>query len=552
METITIDGMDEHDFRHSIEDMLRQDVVDDAINRLRALLTPYAGEGGILPARFLTVTTADIALSGWTGLGGRLDALDRPGHPISAIGIAMADPIEAGRRPDSEGRLAPCIETCYLSDSGYPFSEATRDDLLDGYSREGFEYQGDFEGIDTDLAVDGIDDLYGAISQLETRLLRSDDPSPDEIRAGSLGACFLAALIHQAVRDTIRTHGLPRPLCVMTGCDGVYPFFDAPVTGSVAETDVAKPAWQEEWDDDSETEGPLELTPGEASLLSLISRKEKTKKPVLVVDREDMRKAERFNQVAAAHQMRGGRMATPEDHSIHEPMDWEAASVQALPDPAPVELEEEEIDAFDPQDVDAGFASLIPDLPSADLPSPEFAAPEPASDDASAVAASPTPELDFGVMPDPAPSDPAPLSYAAEPTEPPPLAEIAASPEADRAAPDDDIVWPAYDAEFEMADGPDQPAAEEPAAEPEREIVEWPVSAAGPYMEDPGADFGFANLTTETRGPRKASAPLPDFTPGRHSLRSRLSDQQPQTPPKPPIQKRSLLAAVLGWLRRRT
>lgn len=563
METITIDGMDEHDFRHSIEDMLRHDDVDDAINRLRALLTPYAGEGGILPARFLTVTTDQIALSGWSGLGARLGAFDRPGHPISAIGIAMADPIEAGRRPDDAGRLAPCIETCYLSDSGYPFSEATRDDLLDGYSREGFEYQGDFEGIDTDLAIDGIDDLYGAIAQLETRLLRSDNPHPDEIRAGSLGACFLAALIHQAVRDTIRRQGLPRPLCVMTGCDGVYPFFDAPVTGSIEDTDVAKPAWQEEWGDEDEAEGPLELTPGEASLLNLISRKEKTKKPVLVVNREDMRKAERFNEAAAAHQMRGGHLATPDDHSIHEPAEWETASLHALPDALP--SEPDEADSFDLHDEEGGeFASLVPELTEPELTGPELTGPElPGSDLPSPEFSSlePAPELDFdpasesehdaGHDENPAPlPEPAAMSDAVPPA---PAAETVASSEPDRAEPDEAIAWPADDAEPAPTDELDmpEPDADEPAAEPEREIVEWPVSAAGPYLPDPDADLGFANLTTESRGPRKASAPLPDFTPGRHSLRSRLSDQQPQSSPAAPRPKRSLIAAILGWLKRR-
>jgi len=39
-------------------------------------------------------------------------------------------------------------------------------------------------------------------------------------------ACYLAVLIHQALREAVRQHGLPRPLCVLAACDGVYPFFD--------------------------------------------------------------------------------------------------------------------------------------------------------------------------------------------------------------------------------------------------------------------------------------------------------------------------------------
>lgn len=507
METITIDGMDEHDFRHSIEDMLRQDDVDDAINRLRTLLSPYAGEGRILPPRFLTVSTDQIVLTGWSELGQRLGAHDRPDRPISAIGIAMADPIEAGRRPDAEGRLAPCIETCYLSDTGFPFSEASREDLLDGYSREGFEYQGDFEAIDNDLGIEGLDDLYGAIAQLETRLLRSDDPDPEEIRAGSLGACFLAALVHQAVRDTIRLHGLPRPLCVMTGCDGVYPFFDAPVTGSVEDSEAAAPAWHDEWDEDGEPERPLELTPGEASLLSLISRKEKTKKPVLVLNSEDTRKAERFNEVAAAHQMRSGRAATPDDHAVHEHDERHSAEPGFVADSQAEDANE----AFDPvpEDDDA-FASLDSILSRKEQPA--------------AVPAMPNLSIpDFTAAPD---ND----DQAQD------IPEISEAPAAVETSPTIAEVEPSED---QPVTGMPEPAV--PFTEwQESEEVVWPVRVE----ETMQTVEVVSEVSAEADAQRTTPSSL-DFTPDRHSLRSRIAVQQPQYS----TEKQSRIAAFFGWLR---
>ncbi len=77
VDSITIDGLDEHEFRRSIENMLRHGEVDSAAARLRALLEPYAGEGGILPARFLGISARDVTITGWERLADRIDGYDR-------------------------------------------------------------------------------------------------------------------------------------------------------------------------------------------------------------------------------------------------------------------------------------------------------------------------------------------------------------------------------------------------------------------------------------------------------------------------------------------
>ena len=305
MEIVTIDGMVEHDFRLSIEDMLRLNQVDEAIERLRGLLEGCVGDGqggeGVLPPRFLQVTADYIEIGGWNRLADRLCDHDRARHPISAIGVTLADYRALGGPGIRDGRLAPFIKTFYFNDDGYPFSEATRSDLLDGYSRDGFEWQGDYQATDATLSVRGIDDLYGAIVELEDRLLASPDPGEAEIRAGTIGACYVAALIHQALRDTIRRKGLPRPLCVFSACDGVYPFFDAPVAGSdeyaVEDTDLPSIA-----DDEAGEDSPEDEPPGEASLLSLFSS-HRTKAPVMVLCEEDARESARYSEMAGAERL---------------------------------------------------------------------------------------------------------------------------------------------------------------------------------------------------------------------------------------------------------
>lgn len=312
METITIDGMDEDAFRHSVEDQLRHDQIDQAVARLRGLLEPYAGESGILPARFLSASSEDVEFAGWQKLADRLLNHDRPNHTISAIGVTLADARALGGPGPSNGRMAPFIKTFYFSDEAYPFSIATRDDLLDGYTRDGFEWEADYQATDATLSIKGIDDLYGAIVELEDRLLDSPAPGDEEIRAGTIGACYLAALIHQSLRRTIREKGLPRPMCVLAACDGVYPFFDAPVAGS-DEATLQPDAVAAEGDAGMapvEGEAPIALDdeedgaeqPGEASLLDLVSRKGK-KVPVLVLAEDDVREASRITAMAGAEQL---------------------------------------------------------------------------------------------------------------------------------------------------------------------------------------------------------------------------------------------------------
>lgn len=310
MEIITIDGMVEHDFRRSIEDMLRLDQVDEAAARLRALLVPCTGPSEILPPRFLEVTAHDVQIAGWDRLGDRLLDHDRAGHPITAIGITLADARALGGPGPYRGRLKPFIKTFYFSDDAYPFSNAARDDLLDGYSRDGFEWQGDYQATDATLSITGIDDLHGAIVELEGRLLDRLNPPEDEIRAGTIGACYLAVLIHQSLRDTIRKKGLPRPLCILAACDGVYPFFDAPVAGSdeYQAADPVEPAAGELLPGalgelcPADEEEPGEDLPGEASLLGLISRKG-LKAPVMVLGADDANEAARYAEMAEAQRL---------------------------------------------------------------------------------------------------------------------------------------------------------------------------------------------------------------------------------------------------------
>jgi hypothetical protein len=229
--TIVIDGLNEEDFRRSIENRLREGMAAAAIERLRPLLAPYCAPGGMLPERFLTVGPGDLVLGGWDALGDAVKRRDLPGRRITALSVAFAWPGDDAPAPDEQGLLQPHVEVSYFSDNAYPFSLSMREDLLVGYSLYGCAWSGDSEATDNALTLSGIDDLHGALAMLESQLLDCEEPDEDGIRAGSLGACLLSALLVQAVNERVARDGLPRSLCVMAGSNGVYPYFDAPVAG---------------------------------------------------------------------------------------------------------------------------------------------------------------------------------------------------------------------------------------------------------------------------------------------------------------------------------
>lgn len=228
-EEIIIDGMEEHAFRRSIEIMLRNGRADEAVEQLRKLLPECAGEGKTLPARLLELSPEHINLGGWEKLAARVEEYSRPTIPITAIGIGIGDPVDAGLEPDAMGNLKPPLATSYYSDATFPFSETDRADLLEGYSSFGCEWQGDHDRIDDTLTIEGIDDLYGAIARLENEVAASERPDPGLIRAGAIGACFLGVMIWQAARRAVIEHGLPRPMAILLVNSDAYPFFDAPV-----------------------------------------------------------------------------------------------------------------------------------------------------------------------------------------------------------------------------------------------------------------------------------------------------------------------------------
>lgn len=166
-----------------------------------------------------------------------------------------------------------------------------------------------------------MDDLHGALAQLEARLLAMEVPNEDEIRAGSLGACLLSVLLFQAVRDKIARDGLPRPICVMAGSNGVYPYFDAPVAG------MPEHALKEEA---AELTGAAAHVPGPRySSLLVTGIPRARKRAVLVVEETETETAARIANLRGLHHR---------DEDLSEPV------VEPLTEPVPELAEVAEVD----------------------------------------------------------------------------------------------------------------------------------------------------------------------------------------------------------------
>lgn len=232
----TIGDLGERDFLREIESLLRTDQVDQALARISLPLARHCQLGGPLPASLIDLTADDIVVEGWDELEPRMREVDREDYPVTAIGIEITDHPE--ETTDSAG---PHIQTCFFTDSAYPFSECDREALLDGYSSYGSEWQGSSDHCDGTIAIRGLDEGWAAVAALGASLRRADSaPDDRELQAFALGASYLAALIHSAVRRTVERKGLSRPLAIFVAGDSSYPGFDAPVATPLDEVSLPR------------------------------------------------------------------------------------------------------------------------------------------------------------------------------------------------------------------------------------------------------------------------------------------------------------------------
>ena len=199
-----------------------------------------------------------IHVHGWEDIAGRLNALDRPNQPVTAISIDLSSHGEFSE--DNDDAIAPYLETSFFSDGAFPFSTSDRAALCAGYNGSSSEWQGNFEDIDGTIAISGIGQLSFAIDELERqhRIHNSGDAVGSD--AAVVALAYRAVAVHQAINAMVDNYGLPRPLTIIVGSNESYPFFNAPII-LFTECLALDPDASEFPAEDIEFEMPVELEP---------------------------------------------------------------------------------------------------------------------------------------------------------------------------------------------------------------------------------------------------------------------------------------------------
>jgi hypothetical protein len=183
------------------------------------LAAELAGFDGAL-ARLCKATAApDVALEGWDDLLPILAEWEGP--PVTAITLGLTNPPDLVFEPG--GTHQPDLLLGLYSDEAYPFSRASKADLLAECGRECPAWAGAEEDVEFYCTVSGLDALNTALIHCKHRRFLRDGRDGVEGRAPGgyveyvLGSWLLATRFLQAAERAISDHALPAGCRLVAG-----------------------------------------------------------------------------------------------------------------------------------------------------------------------------------------------------------------------------------------------------------------------------------------------------------------------------------------------
>jgi hypothetical protein len=226
----TKDG--ERSYGRSIAELIRAGRHDLAEDRL---ITDLAPLGVPLAEICLETRAGSVELAGWDALR-RTVARPPTGIVYTAVGLDLSAHVDPPATP--EGWVEPGVEVSLYTDDAFPFSTASRDDLLavyaayDALRQSALPWTGAFEDIGAcDVGTVGLARLNSAIVEQEPRSLHQpppgDSPAPAAYVALRLAAWVRALRFHRAVKRSLDQQGLPRPVPVLVDSHDVRPYVNA-------------------------------------------------------------------------------------------------------------------------------------------------------------------------------------------------------------------------------------------------------------------------------------------------------------------------------------
>jgi hypothetical protein len=189
---------------------------DEADARLAADL---AGFDGALARLSKATAPADVALEGWDDLLPILAEWEGP--PVTAITLGLTNPADL---VFGSGRThQPDLLLGLYSDESFPFSRASKADLLAECGKEHPAWVGAEEDVEFYCTVSGLDELNTALIHCKHRFFLRDGRDGVEGRAPGgyvefvLGNWLLATRFLQAAERAVADHGLPASCRLIAG-----------------------------------------------------------------------------------------------------------------------------------------------------------------------------------------------------------------------------------------------------------------------------------------------------------------------------------------------
>ncbi len=195
----------------------------EADAKLRGDLAQIPSE---LAALCLATSASAVEVTGWDEVVFELKHYE--GDPITALAITMGNEVETTMTKLAP--LEPELEVAFIADETFPFSTASRDEILAENTSYYTPWQGKGEDIEAYLEVAGLAELNSALLNHKHRVfLRAGEDEAPVAASMEYIAYVLASLtrvlrFHQAVRAQMESQGLPGAIQVILATNNIKPF----------------------------------------------------------------------------------------------------------------------------------------------------------------------------------------------------------------------------------------------------------------------------------------------------------------------------------------
>lgn len=193
------------------------------------LMADVACTGSALAHLCAAAPAPSVAVSGWDDVVEAVEIFE--GDPITAIGIILWNEVETA--VGKQEAYEPALDLSFYSDASFPFSTASKDEILAENTSAYTVWEGQGEDIEAYIEIEGLAALNQALlnhkHRIHLRALEDEAPTvahPEYI-AFVLASWVRVLRFHQAVQAQLDAKGLPGAIPVIMGSHNIKPFLGA-------------------------------------------------------------------------------------------------------------------------------------------------------------------------------------------------------------------------------------------------------------------------------------------------------------------------------------